>query len=59
MNIGVVIGAIIAVILLASIKQINQYERGIKFCLGKFTKIMEPGWRIVIPIFQSYRKANY
>ena len=58
MNIGIVIGVIIAVILLASIKQINQYERGIKFCLGKFTKIMEPGWRIVIPVFQSYKKVD-
>lgn len=58
MNISIVIGVIIAVILLTSIKQINQYERGIKFCLGKFTKIMEPGWRIVIPVFQSYKKVD-
>ena len=49
---------IIIVIILASIKQINQYERGIKFSLGKFTKIMEPGWRLVIPIFQSYKKVD-
>ena len=58
MDIGIIAIIIIAVILLASIKQINQYERGIKFCLGKFTKIMEPGWRIVIPIFQSYKKVD-
>ena len=57
-NILVIILVVIAVILLASIKQINQYERGIKFCLGKFTKMMQPGWRIVIPIFQSYRKVD-
>lgn len=49
---------IIIVIILASIKQINQYERGIKFSLGKFTKMMEPGWRLVIPIFQSYKKVD-
>ena len=49
---------IIVAIILASIKQINQYERGIKFCLGKFTKIMEPGWNLVFPIFQSYRKVD-
>ena len=46
------------VLLLISIKQINQYERGIKFTFGKFTKIMNPGWRIVLPIFQSYRKVD-
>lgn len=48
----------IIVILLVSIRQINQYERGIKFTLGKFSKIMNPGWNIVLPIFQSYRKVD-
>ena len=45
-------------ILLASIKQINEYERGVKFQLGKYIGIMEPGWRIVIPIFQTYQKVD-
>ncbi len=49
---------VVIVIILLSIKQINQYERGIKFTLGKFSKIMNPGWRIVLPIFQSYRKVD-
>jgi regulator of protease activity HflC (stomatin/prohibitin superfamily) len=49
---------IIAFIILISIKQVNQYERGVKFTLGKFTSIMEPGWRIVWPIFQSYQKVD-
>lgn len=48
----------IVVILLISIRQVNQYERGIKFTLGKFTKIMEPGWSIVLPIFQSMQKVD-
>jgi regulator of protease activity HflC (stomatin/prohibitin superfamily) len=45
-------------ILLASIKQINEYERGVKFQLGKYISIMEPGWRIVIPVFQSFQKVD-
>lgn len=49
---------IIGVLVLLSLRQINQYERGLKFTMGRFTKIMEPGWRIVIPIFQSYRKVD-
>jgi len=49
---------IILFVLLISIKQINQYERGVKFTIGKFTSIMEPGWSIVIPIFQSYQKVD-
>ncbi|MDD2274249.1 MAG: slipin family protein [Candidatus Pacebacteria bacterium] len=48
----------IAVILLASIKQINQYENGVKFTLGKFSGTMSPGWRIVLPIIQFYKKVD-
>lgn len=48
----------IIVVLLSSIRQINQYQRGVKFTLGKFSSIMEPGWRIVIPVFQSYQKVD-
>ena len=48
----------IAIILLCSIRQIDQYERGIKFCLGKYKKILELGWRIVLPIFESYKKVD-
>jgi len=51
------IGALLFVILI-SIKQINQYERGVKFAFGKYTGLMNPGWRIVLPVFQSYRKVD-
>jgi regulator of protease activity HflC (stomatin/prohibitin superfamily) len=46
------------VLVLASIKQINQYERGVRFQLGKYVDIMEPGWRLVWPIIQGYRKVD-
>lgn len=46
------------IIVLASIKQINEYERGIKFTCGKFTEIMQPGWQLVFPVFQSYKKVD-
>ncbi len=49
---------IVLILILGSIKQINQYERGIKFTLGKFSKIMQPGLNIVLPIFQSYKKVD-
>jgi len=45
-------------VLIASIKQINEYERGVKFQLGKYIGIMPPGWRIVIPVFQTYQKVD-
>lgn len=49
---------IVIILLLLSVRQINEYERGVKFTLGKFSKIMNPGWRIVVPIFQSYKKVD-
>ena len=49
---------VLLVLLIISIKQINQYQRGVKFTLGKFTGIMQPGWRIVIPVFQSYQRVD-
>jgi len=45
-------------LLVVSIRQINQYERGIKFTFGKFSNVMEPGWRIVLPVVQSYQKVD-
>jgi regulator of protease activity HflC (stomatin/prohibitin superfamily) len=49
---------IIIALAIAVIKQVNQYERGVMFTLGKFTGIKEPGWRIVIPVFQSMHKVD-
>ena len=49
---------IILFVFLISLKQINQYERGVKFTMGKFTGEMLPGWRIVIPVFQTYRNVD-
>ena len=48
----------IVFILLISIKQINEYERGILFSFGKYSKILNPGWRIVLPIIHSIRKVD-
>lgn len=50
--------AIVIFLILISLRQINQYERGVKFTMGRYSGIMEPGWRIVIPIFQSYKKVD-
>ena len=53
----VIIG-IILIILLASIKQIDEYERGVLFSFGKYKKTLTPGWKIVLPIIQSYKKVD-
>jgi len=45
-------------IILISIRQINQYERGVKFMFGKYHKLMNPGWRLVFPVIQTYQKID-
>jgi regulator of protease activity HflC (stomatin/prohibitin superfamily) len=50
---------ILAIIILASsIKIINEYERGVKFTLGKYSGIMSPGIRLVFPIIQRWYKTD-
>lgn len=55
--ISVVIIAVVVLVLI-SVRQINQYEKGVKFMFGKYHKMMEPGWRLVLPIIQSYQKID-
>lgn len=49
---------IVIFVTLSSLKQINEYERGVVYTMGRFTGIVEPGWRLVWPIFQSFRKVD-
>lgn len=48
----------IIVIILSSLKIVRQYERGVKFTLGKFSGIMEPGLRIVVPLIQTWERVD-
>ena len=49
---------VIVIIIVISIRQINEYERGIFFSFGKFKKVLNPGWHIVLPIINSYNKVD-
>jgi len=48
----------VVVVILSSLKVVKQYERGVKFTLGKFTGVMNPGLRLVIPIIQSWERVD-
>lgn len=49
---------ILIIILLCSIRQVNEYQRGILYCFGKFSKILSPGWHIILPIINSFDKVD-
>jgi len=49
---------LLVVLFFATLRQINQYERGVKFTMGRFTSVIDPGWRVIIPVFQTMRKVD-
>lgn len=49
---------IVLVVLIISIRQVNQYQRGVKFRFGRFVGMRNPGWRIVFPIIESMQKVD-
>ncbi len=49
---------LIAVFIASGIKVVKEYERGVRFTLGKFSGIINPGLRFVIPILQTWQKVD-
>jgi regulator of protease activity HflC (stomatin/prohibitin superfamily) len=59
MGTGTIVLIVLAIfILLITIKQINEFQRGVMFTLGKYTGTKNPGWRLRIPIFQRMVKID-
>ena len=58
MAIGLSILIFAAVVLLLSLKVIQEYERSVLFTLGKYSKILQPGLRIVVPMIQTHQKVD-
>ncbi len=46
------------ILFLSFLRQINQYQRGVMFTMGRYAGTKGPGWRLVIPIFQSMKKVD-
>lgn len=56
---GTLIFIVVCLVLLPIIlRQVNEYERGLIYTMGRFTGVVGPGWRFVIPIFQSLMKVD-
>lgn len=48
----------IIIVLLASFKIVYQYEKGVRFTLGKYSGTMNAGLRLVIPILQTWTRID-
>ena len=54
----IILGIIVVLYILIGLKIVNQYERGVKFTLGKYQGIIKPGLRFVWPIFQKFNRID-
>lgn len=46
------------ILFLGCLRQINQYERGVVLTMGRFSGVKNPGWRVIIPVFQQMSKVD-
>ena len=44
--------------ILAFLREVKQYERGVVLTMGKYTGTRGPGWSIIVPIFQTMQKVD-
>ena len=53
-----ILGAVLVVILMTTIVQVEQYEAGVALRLGKFHSMLNPGWNFVIPLITLVIKID-
>lgn len=50
--------AVILLIIIPGVRIINQYERGVVLRLGKFSRMLTPGFRVIIPYIDHMTKVD-
>ncbi len=48
----------VIILVILMIKQVNQYERGIVLTMGKYSRTWDPGWKLLVPVFQRLIKVD-
>jgi len=43
---------------IGGLRVVNEYERGVRFTLGRYSGLMTPGLRYVMPILQTWQKVD-
>ena len=49
---------VVVFFVLSGLKIVKEYQRGVKFTLGRYSGILKPGLRLVIPIIQSWQRVD-
>lgn len=54
----ITVGIIVLAILFLGLRVINQYQRAVKFRLGRYSRTLQPGLRWIIPIIDKITKVD-
>ena len=54
----VVLATLLLVVLIPGVRIINQYERGVVLRLGRYSRTLNPGFRIIIPYIDKMLKVD-
>jgi len=55
---GWILLIVVAGVTLSFLREVKQYERGVVLTMGRYTGLRNPGWSIIVPIFQSLQKVD-
>lgn len=58
MGLFILIGVIAICVILSGIRIINQYERGVVLTLGRYSRTLSPGLKLMIPIVENMTKVD-
>jgi regulator of protease activity HflC (stomatin/prohibitin superfamily) len=58
MDFLIVLVVIIGGVLLSFLREVKQYERGVVLTMGQYTSLRNPGWSIIVPVFQTMQKVD-
>lgn len=58
MELFIILVMLILIIVVPGIRIINQYERGVVLRLGKYSRMLEPGLRVIIPYIDKLVKVD-
>jgi regulator of protease activity HflC (stomatin/prohibitin superfamily) len=58
MGFGAIVLALVIILVLSSVRVLNEYERGVAFTLGRFTGIKGPGLILLWPVIQRMTKVD-
>jgi len=54
----IIVAVVFGGIILSFLREVKQYERGVVLTMGRYTGLRNPGWSVIVPIFQSMQKVD-